>query len=71
MAFHEKAGRSQVGCFVFRGTKFVSPAEWPLIRPLYVPDRVDSQSCQCDQRQVSTQRRLSGVRPQRSTASSS
>jgi len=30
MAFHEKAGRSQVGCFVFRGTKFVSPAEWPL-----------------------------------------
>jgi hypothetical protein len=29
-AFHEKAGRSQVGCFVFRGTKFVSPAEWPL-----------------------------------------
>ena len=25
--FHEKAGRSQVGCFVFSLDKFVSPAE--------------------------------------------
>jgi hypothetical protein len=30
MAFHEKAGRSQVGSFVFSLDKFFSPAEWPL-----------------------------------------
>jgi hypothetical protein len=30
MASHQEAGRSQVVCFVFRSTKFASPAEWPL-----------------------------------------
>src|SRR6185369_3929448 len=31
IAFHEKAGRSQVNaCFILFGTLFFSPAEWPL-----------------------------------------
>ena len=29
-AFHEKAGRSQVGSFIFSLDKVFSPAEWPL-----------------------------------------
>ncbi len=32
MAFHEKAGRSQEGSFVFSSDKLCSPAEWPLVR---------------------------------------
>ena len=39
--------------------------------PLYVPDGVDRYPRQGDKREVSTERRLSGIRPQRGTACSS
>jgi hypothetical protein len=35
MAFHEKAGRSQVGSFVFSLDKLFSPAESPLSPPFH------------------------------------
>jgi hypothetical protein len=35
MAFHEKAGRSQVGSFVFSLDKVFSPAELPLSLPFH------------------------------------
>jgi hypothetical protein len=35
MAFHEKAGRSQVGSFVFLLDKVFSPAELPLSPPFH------------------------------------
>ncbi len=34
-AFHEKAGRSQVGSFVFSLDKFFLPAESPLSPPVH------------------------------------
>jgi hypothetical protein len=37
MAFHEKAGRSQVGSMVFSLDKVFSPAESPLLSPPFHP----------------------------------
>jgi hypothetical protein len=39
MAFHEKAGRSQVGSFVFSLDKVFSPAELPLSPPFHPHSR--------------------------------
>jgi hypothetical protein len=39
IAFHEKAGRSQEGCFMFSLDKVFSPAESPLSPPFHPHSR--------------------------------